>query len=205
VVTAAPRRRDVPKLCDHAVMTSSIRQLASRIVYQNPWLRLCEDRVRFANGAEGIYSVVEKADFALVMPYERGGFWLVEQYRYPIRSRRWEFPQGGWPAGGGGTRAQLAASELAEEVGITAGRWDHLGHLHACYGFSNQGYDIFLATELTAGTPNREDTEQDMLHEWFSEADLRLMISDGTLSDSHSVAALALLDLARPRLAPALS
>jgi 8-oxo-dGTP pyrophosphatase MutT (NUDIX family) len=183
-------------------MPAPISRLSSRPVYENPWLRLREDQVRFANGAEGIYSVIEKSDFALVMAYERGGFWLVEQYRYPVGSRRWEFPQGSWSTGKSGSAAELAAGELAEEVGITAERWDHLGHLHACYGFSNQGYDIYLATGLTAGTPNREESEQDMRDEWFAEADIRAMIADGTLTDSHSIAALAVLDIARPGLAP---
>jgi len=185
-------------------MPAPISRLSSRPVYENPWLRLREDQVRFANGAEGIYSVIEKSDFALVMAYERGGFWLVEQYRYPVGSRRWEFPQGSWSTGKSGSAAELAAGELAEEVGITAERWDHLGHLHACYGFSNQGYDIYLATGLTAGTPNREESEQDMRDEWFAEADIRAMIADGTLTDSHSIAALAVLDIARPGLAPAM-
>jgi 8-oxo-dGTP pyrophosphatase MutT (NUDIX family) len=186
-------------------MDPAIRQLATRVVYHNPWLTVREDEVEFGNGTTGIYSVVDKADFALVLPYERDGFWLVEQYRYPISARQWEFPQGGWAAEKSGTPAQLAAAELAEEVGMSARRLEHLGHLHACYGFSNQGYDIFLATGLTPGTPDREATEQDMVHRWFAEQDVRSMIERGELADAHSIAALALFDLARPRLTQALN
>jgi ornithine cyclodeaminase/alanine dehydrogenase-like protein (mu-crystallin family) len=36
-----------------------------------------------------------------------------------------------------------------------------------------------------------------MRHQWFSEAEVRAMIGNGTLADAHSVAAWAVLDLSR--------
>ena len=128
---------------------------------------------------------------------EDDGFWLVEQFRYPIGRREWEFPQGGWPAGHGGTPAELAAAELREETGLRAGELTHLGRLHAGVGFCSQGYDVFLATGLSPGPVEREDTEADMVHAWRPEADVRAMIRRGEFADAHSVAALALLDLHR--------
>ena len=56
-----------------------------------------------------------------MLPAERDGFWLVEQYRHPVGRRAWEFPQGGWPAGAGGTPEELGRAELAEETGLRAG------------------------------------------------------------------------------------
>jgi hypothetical protein len=53
---------------------------------------------------------------------------------------------------------------------------------------------VFVATELTAGTPDREPTEQDMLHRWFAESEVRSMIAAGRVVDAHTIAALALLD-----------
>jgi len=176
-------------------VTSEIRQLASREVYRNEWLALREDQVEFPNGRTGIYSVVDKADFVLVLPFADGGFWLVQQFRYPVGRREWEFPQGGWPAGHGGPPEELAAAELREETGFTADRLVDLGRLHAAYGFCSQGYHVYLATGLSAGPPHREHTEADMVHEWRSDEQLRAMVRDGTFSDAHSVAALALFDL----------
>ena len=182
-----------------------IQTISSRTGYRAPHLHVLEDEVLFAGGHRGLYSYIDKPDFALVMPYENGGFRLVEQYRYPVRSRQWEFPQGGWPAGQpAGTADRLAVNELREEVGATAARWDHLGHQFASYGHSNQGYDVWLASGLTHGEPERELSEQDMRHDWFTEAELRRWISTGRIGDSHTVAAWALLELARPDLAAAL-
>jgi len=172
-----------------------IRQLRSREVYRSQWLTLREDDVEFASGTIGTYTVIDKRDFVVVLPYAEGGFWLVQQFRYPVGKREWEFPQGGWPAGKGGTPVELAAVELREETGHAAGSLQHLGHLYAAYGYSSQGYDVFLATDLTPGETAREATEQDMVHEWRSLADIRAMIRRGEFADAHSLAALALYDL----------
>ena len=172
-----------------------IRQLASREVYRSQWMSVREDDVEFPSGMRGTYSVVDKRDFVVVLPYADDGFWLVQQYRYPVGRREWEFPQGGWPSGRFGTAAELAAAELREETGFGADSLTHLGRLFAAYGFCSQGYDVFLATGLTPGEVQREETEQDMVHEWRSVAEVRSMIRRGELADAHSIAALALYDL----------
>lgn len=174
---------------------NEIQQIATREVYRSPWMLVREDVVRFPSGATGTYSVVDKQDFVVVLPFADGGFWLVQQFRYPVGRREWEFPQGGWPAGSTGTPAELAAQELREETGHTAASLAHLGRLHAAYGYSSQGYDVFLAGGLTAGPPEREHTEADMVHEWRALPDIRAMIRSGEFADAHSVAALALYDL----------
>ena len=171
---------------------SVIEQLSTREVYRNPWLSVREDAVRFPNGSEGIYGVVDKSDFAIVVPYEDGGFWIVQQYRYPVTSRQWEFPLGMWPHGESGTALELAQRELAEETGLRARTFTHLGRLWAAPGTLNQAFDAYLATGLTPGEPDREHTESDMVHEWRSEADLLAMIRSGEFADAHSIAALAL-------------
>jgi ADP-ribose pyrophosphatase len=173
----------------------AIRTTSTREVFANGWLRLREDGIEYADGTRGTYTVVEKRDFALVIPAADDGFWLVQQFRYTVGSREWEFPQGGWPSGGSGTQEELARTELAQETGFHAGSMTHLGRLFAAYGFSGQSYDIFLAGDLVPGDPDREHTESDMVHRWFPEADVREMIRRGELRDAHSVAALALYDL----------
>jgi 8-oxo-dGTP pyrophosphatase MutT (NUDIX family) len=172
----------------------AVRQLSTREIYRNPWLTLREDEVEFANGTRGLYSVVDKQDFVVVLAFEDDGFWLVQQYRYPVGTREWEFPQGGWPAGQGGSPDELARAELREETGATAQTLTHLGRLHAAYGFCSQGYDVFLARGLTHGEPHREPTESDMVHQWRSLTDIRAMLRAGEFTDGHSVAALALYD-----------
>src|SRR3954465_5022524 len=125
-----------------------MEQVSSRVVYRNPWMTVREDEVRRPDGSPGIFGVVEKPDFALVLPRFHEGFWLVEQFRYPAGRRAWEFPQGSWGRDAVEDQVTLAHKELAEETGLRAGSMTHLGHLFEAYGFSTQGFDVYLATEL---------------------------------------------------------
>lgn len=63
----------------------------SRRVYENPWMSVREDTVRRADGSTGVYAVVDTSDIAVVIPLDGDRFHLVEQYRYPVAGRRWEF------------------------------------------------------------------------------------------------------------------
>jgi 8-oxo-dGTP pyrophosphatase MutT (NUDIX family) len=174
-----------------------VQTTSSRLAYENPWIRVREDVIEQADGSTGLYGVVERPDFALVIAAERDGFWLVEQFRYPLGRRSWEFPQGTWGAGKQGSAEELARAELAEETGIRAVELRRLGHLDLAPGLTTQGFDVWLATELTPGPTARETTEADMQHAFVAEAELRRMIADGRFTDAPSLAAFSLLLLDR--------
>ena len=174
-----------------------MRTTNSREVYRNAWTRVREDVIERPDGSTGVYGVVERPDFALVLPAERGGFWLVEQYRHPIGRRTWEFPQGTWSPGSRGTPEELARAELAEETGLRAARLDHLGRLDLAPGVMTQRFDVWRASELTAGPTAREASEADMRSALVPEAELRAMIGDGRCTDAPSLAAYSLLLLAK--------
>jgi hypothetical protein len=172
-----------------------MEQLETRTVYRNAWMTVREDLVARADGTTGAYGVVDKPDFALVVPRERGGLWLVEQYRYPIRGRAWEFPQGSWAGEPRGDEYALARAELSEETGLVAEEIVHLGHLFGAYGFCSQGFDVFRATGLIARHPNREPTEQDMVHRFVTDAGFVTMVGAGDIVDAATIAGYALLVL----------
>jgi 8-oxo-dGTP pyrophosphatase MutT (NUDIX family) len=174
-----------------------VRTTSSRLAYQNPWIRVREDVIERDDGSTGLYGVVERPDFALVIPAEAGGFWLVEQFRYPLGRRSWEFPQGTWGHGRDGSPEELARAELAEETGIRAAELRLLGHLDLAPGLMTQEFDVWLATGLTAGPTAREDTETDMLSAFVAAPELRAMIADGRFTDGPSLAAFSLLLLDR--------
>ena len=170
-----------------------MRTTSSREVYRNRWIRVREDVLERDDGCTGLYGVVERDDFGLVIPAERDGFWLVEQYRYPLGRRCWEFPQGTWGTEGSGSAEELARAELAEETGLRAAGLRHLGHLDLAPGLSDQEFDVWLATGLTAGPTNREPTESDMRQRFVSGTELRELIRTGGFTDGPSLAAYALL------------
>lgn len=165
----------------------------SREMYANPWMTVREDAIRRADGSPGTYGVIDKPDYALVIPLDGDRLHLVEQYRYPLGARRWEFPQGTAPGRAEHEPAVLAARELREETGLVAARMEPLGVLDAAPGMSSQRGRVFLATDLVEGAPEREPEEQDMRSAWFARAEVESMLARGELCDAQSVAAYALL------------
>lgn len=158
-----------------------------------------EDDVRRLDGSVGIYGVIDKPTYALVIARdEHQRFHLVEQFRYPIGVRRWEFPQGTAPGSVSGDEpppAELAADELREETGLRAESMEMLGQLDVAPGASSQRGWVFLATGLTEGEHEREHEEQDMRSAWFTGAQIDAMMMDGTITDAQSMAAWMMLRL----------
>lgn len=178
---------------------AEIKTLASSVVYTDNWMRLRKDDIEFGNGHQGTYAVVERRNFALIIPAEAGGFHLVEEYRYPLGRRGWSFPQGAFPHGESGTPEELARMELAQETGLRAGRLAYLGALASSHGYSNQFGQYFLATELTPGPADLEPEEYGLRHAWRSRAEFEGMTSSGQIIDDSTLAAYALLLLAERR------
>jgi ADP-ribose pyrophosphatase len=166
----------------------SITTLASREIYRNQWMRLREDRILRSNGKEGIYSVVEKDDCAVILPIEKGRVWLVEQFRYTIQERALELPQGGWEMENVDPE-ELARGELKEETGLHAGEMRYLGFLWIAYGFSQQKQHVFLATGLTMKERDPDDEEHDLVIHTRSLDEFEQMMFDGRIRDASTIAA----------------
>jgi 8-oxo-dGTP pyrophosphatase MutT (NUDIX family) len=172
-----------------------VETLATRQVYANSWMTVREDTVRRADGSTGIYGVVDKPTYALVIPRDGDRLHLVEQFRYPVGRRRWEFPAGTAPDRAEVDPAELAVRELVEETGLHAGRMERIGQLEVAPGMSSQSGYVFLATELTGGPAQREHSEQDMRQAWFTTAEFEEMARCGEIADSQSLGAYLLLQL----------
>ncbi|CAN5289478.1 NUDIX hydrolase [soil metagenome] len=172
-----------------------IRCTGSREVYRNPWMTLREDAIRLPDGSDGIYGVVDKPTYALVIARNGEQFCLVEQFRYPLGMRRWEFPQGTAPGLAELEVSALAARELREETGLQAEVMTPLGLLDVAPGMSSQRGRVFLATGLTEGEPELEHEEQDLRSAWFSRDEIEAMMRSGEITDAQTLAAWTLLML----------
>ena len=169
-----------------------IHRVKSEVVYRNRWMTVREDEIVRADGSVGLYGVIEKTDFAVIVAISENGVYLVEQYRYPVGQRFWELPQGSWE-GNTIDAVDLARAELREETGLIAGNIQHVGHLFLAYGFCTQGYNVFLATDLTQLDPQREPEEQGLVAHLFPLIEVERMIADGTIKDATTIAAFNLL------------
>ena len=71
----------------------------------------------------------------------------------------------------------------------------YAGHLFLAYGYSTQGYHVFLAKGLQHGKTDLEQEEQDLVARLFEMAAIEEMVRDGTIKDATTIAALGLLKL----------
>jgi 8-oxo-dGTP pyrophosphatase MutT (NUDIX family) len=176
-----------------------IERTSSRVVYQNAWMTVREDRIVRANGSEGIYGVIDKPESALIVPRQDDGFWLVQQYRYTVGGRYWEFPQGTLPDRADGHPEEVARHELAQETGLRADAVTRLGRFFHAYGMSSQACNVFLATGLSpdpdAAEPDPE--EDDLMAKWFPREEVEAMLRDGSIADLATIAAYGMLLLER--------
>jgi ADP-ribose pyrophosphatase len=180
----------------------TIKTISSREVYRNPWTSVREDVIERANGARGIYGVIDKDPACIVIPLDvtpEGEFvYLVEQYRYTVGGRFLELPQGGWEVPNV-VPEDLARGELREETGLTAGRMTHLSTFQIAYGVMNQKHHVFLAEGLKMGPADPDAEESDLVLHRVGVSKFEEMILNGTIVDNCSVAAWGLYRLWRER------
>jgi len=176
------------------VAGASITTLSSRDVYTNAWMRVHEDEILRSNGHRGIYGVVEKDDAAIILPIEpefdggKGRVWLVEQYRYPVKERCLELPQGGWEMGEVDAE-ELGRGELREELGLEAETMIYLGFNWIAYGFTRQKHHVFVALGLSHSDKNPDAEEHDLEVRTASIDEFETMMLDGTIRDNCTLAA----------------
>jgi 8-oxo-dGTP pyrophosphatase MutT (NUDIX family) len=180
----------------------TIKTISSREVYRNPWTSVREDVIERANGQRGIYGVIDKDPASIIIPLDvtaEGEFvYLIEQFRYTVGGRYWEFPQGGWETAEV-VPEELARGELKEETGLTAERMTELTTLQIAYGVMNQKHHVFLAEGLTMGEAAPDAEENDLVVRRVRVAEFEGMILDGTIVDNCSVAAWGVYRLWRER------
>ena len=156
-------------------------------------MKVREDEVEFQNKTKGIYGVVDKPDFALVVPFTDDGFYLVRLYRYAVQNSFWEFPEGSYEENPNIDPKELALNELQEETGLIAKRIEKIGYQYVAYGMSSQGFHIFLAQDFTQTKQNLEAAEDGMEVRQFSVSEFKNMVQDGEIRDTPTIAAYGLL------------
>ena len=174
---------------------SDIKQLDSKIVYQNKWMTVREDKILRPSGAEGIYGVVDKPDCAVILAIDNGQIHLVQQFRYTVGQRCWELPQGAWESSPDVDPLELAKGELREETGMLAETMEYVGPQFIAYGFLNQTCHVYFASDLTEVGNQLDSEEEDLISRAFSVEEFEQMMIEGVIKDSVTIAAYGLAKL----------
>jgi 8-oxo-dGTP pyrophosphatase MutT (NUDIX family) len=168
--------------------------LSSDVRYDNPWIRVTEHQVINPSGGPGIYGTVHFKHLAIgiVVLDAEAHTWLVGQYRYALGRYSWEIPEGGGQHGV--EPLDSAKRELKEETGIEARTWRKLVEMDMSNSVSDERATVFLATDLTHGEAEPEETEQLALRRLPFEEAYKMVVS-GEITDSMSVVGLLRLKL----------
>ncbi|MGU3294150.1 NUDIX domain-containing protein [Williamsia sp. M5A3_1d] len=174
-----------------------IATVASREVYANAWMSVREDAIRRRDGTAGIFGVVDRPLGAVVIARRSVDgveqFYLVEQFRYPVSARRWEFPAGTTPDAD--DALTVARRELLEETGLRSDDLRILAVIDVAPGFTSQRSAVVLAGDPRPGTARREHEEQDLLGRWWTRDEVVEGIRAGIVVDAQTLAAWACLSV----------
>ena len=112
---------------------------------------------------------------------------LVRQYRAAVDLEILEIPAGKRDVAGEAPEI-TAHRELAEEVGLTAGRLVKLAEFYNSIGFSDELSHVFLGTDLTPVPDDRQGEEEEhMTVERIRLDDVPALVAAGELVDAKTV------------------
>ena len=153
-------------------------------------IRFERNRIRLPKGIEGTFGIIRHPGASLAVPFTNDGHVvLLRQYRFAVQARLLEFPAGTLEEGE--DPLESMQRELGEEAGYSAARWDALGPMLPCPGYSDEVIHCFVARELTPlENPPAGDDDEDLevLHMSPAELDDRLASGEEWL-DGKSVTA----------------
>jgi 8-oxo-dGTP pyrophosphatase MutT (NUDIX family) len=164
---------------------------SSKIVYENPWILVREDKVITPSGKDGLYGVVEsKSEAVFVVPVDNeGNIYIVQQEHYTTREMAWQCVAGRTD---GEPREVAAKRELLEEAGLWAETIKVLAHARTASGVSTFRTNICLAKGLHHDD-SRLDKDEVSAIKKISLVKAKEMIFNGEITATESIAALLMV------------
>jgi ADP-ribose pyrophosphatase len=169
-------------------MTSDWKTLQSDLIYQDPWIKLYQDKVKTRSGKTMQYTWYKSSDVAVIVPFLReDALLMIRQYRYPLRKVLLEFPAG--HVENTENPMKTAKRELLEETGYIAKEIQHFYTYHPSISKSRQLVHIFRAKHLVEYKSNHDGTEDITGVEIVSIEQLKHMIKQRKIESAGTLIA----------------
>lgn len=141
-----------------------------------------------ANGQPISREVIRHPGAVVLLPrLDDGRIVLIENHRHTVGETLLELPAG--TIDPGETPEQTATRELTEETGYTAAKLEKLHEFYSCPGICDELMHLYLATELTAGEPDREATEE-IENRIVRQDEIAGLIASGAVRDAKTLVGL---------------
>ena len=166
------------------------RQVAERTVYRGLVVDLRIQTVEFADGERRDREIVVHPGAVAIVALDGDDLVLVRQHRAPAGRVLLEIPAGTrdrGPDGSSEAPALTARRELAEETGLRADTWRHLGTFWTTPGFTTETMDLYLATDLATegdAQPAEDERIEVARVPWARALE---MIETGEIADAKSI------------------
>lgn len=170
------------------------KKISTKVVFDNPRLKILEDRVLLPNKQEIQYlKFAPSAEAVTIIAINRDGKILLQkEYSYPPDKELYQFPGGSVL-----NKESLktgANRELMEESGLKAGKLKFLGYYFINNRRSNQKMYVYLAKDLIVKKING-DVEEDIKNYWFSEEQIDVLIRNNKIENYSLLSAWILYKL----------
>ena len=173
----------------------TFKKLGEREIYRGARITLTSMQIESPDGERFERDVVHHPGAVAVVPVvdEGNAVLLVRQYRAPVERHLLEIPAGLRDVADE-PPADTARRELAEEVGMRAGRLERLCEFVNSPGFSDEVVHVFVAFDLEeCGNDLQGIEEAHMTVEKVAVDDIVDLVRHGEITDAKTVIGLTLL------------
>ena len=173
----------------------TLAAMQEREIYHGRRIQVIELRRSVADMDSAPKEVIRHPGSVVIVPLiDRNNVCLIKNYRIAVDQVLVELPAGTLESGE--NPDETAQRELAEETGFQVGTFERLASFYAAPGVLDERMHLYLATELTSGTPKREAGEEieNLIVSW---SDAMAMVEDGTIQDAKTIVGLLMVNQRR--------
>ena len=140
------------------------------------------------HGKQVMREVVRHPGAVVLLPIlEDGCVVMIENYRRAVDQTLLELPAGTMEVGE--PPEKTAPRELLEETGYRAGKLTKVHEFYSCPGICDELMHLYVATDLVAGDPQREATEQ-IENRIVSRDEIKTLMQSGQIRDAKTLVGL---------------
>ncbi|HEV7200792.1 MAG TPA: NUDIX hydrolase, partial [Candidatus Limnocylindria bacterium] len=160
------------------------RTVESRVAYAGRLLTMRVDEVVMTDGRPATREIIEHPGAVGILAWDGERMAAVRQWRQAAGRETLEIPAG--TRDPGEEPRQTAERELAEECGVSAGRWEAGPAFWTAPGFCTEYLSLWLATDLSpvdVTSPEDEALERT----WLTLDEALTAVADGAINDAKSL------------------